>query len=62
MDSTATPNAYCVILGTPGTDPLTIVGPFQTMDEAAAHASEHQQKSPPQPAMADILIAPANCP
>jgi hypothetical protein len=60
MNTTA--NTYCVVLGTPGQTPLTIVGPFATEAEAQAHAAEHQQKTPPQTAVADVLLDPANCP
>ncbi len=61
MSTTAAPNSYCVILGTPGTDPLTIVGPFATIEEATAHQTEHQQKNPSVPALVDPLVNPANC-
>lgn len=59
--STTTPNAYCIILGTPGTDPLTIVGPFATNDEATAHVAEHKKANPQVAAMVDVLTAPENC-
>ena len=43
-------------------DPLTIVGPFATIDEAKAHAEEHKTKNPNVAAMADVLLSPENCP
>lgn len=55
-----TPNRWCIIRGTPGTDPLTIVGPFDTSEEA----TEYQQRDTAEatvPATVDVLIAPANC-
>jgi hypothetical protein len=55
-------NTYCVVLGTPGEAPLTIVGPFATEEEACAHAAEHEAKTPPVTAAADVLLAPVNCP
>lgn len=59
---TGSPNTYCVILGRIGQDPLSIVGPFATMVEAQAHAAEHEAKTPPQVALAELLVDPANCP
>lgn len=54
------PNAWCIIRGTPGTDPLTIIGPFDTAEEAKAYdAADKAEASVP--STVDVLIAPANC-
>lgn len=54
------PNQWCIIRGVPGKDPLTIVGPFATSDEA----TQYQQKDVAEssvPSEIDVLVAPANC-
>lgn len=56
----AAPNQWCIIRGTPGKDPLTIVGPFATADEATAYQKADTQESSV-PSMVDVLVAPANC-
>ena len=61
MTVPSTPNAYCVITGQPGKDPLTLIGPFVTIEDAQAHAAKHQQENPGVPAMADVLVNPVNC-
>lgn len=55
------PNAWCVIHGTPGKDPLTIEGPFATEQEAQANADADAKAVPTVPVMVDILVNPANC-
>jgi hypothetical protein len=55
------PNAYCIIHGTPGTDPLTIEGPFATEELATENLVADQAAHPEIPAMVDILVNPANC-
>lgn len=55
------PNGWCVILGTPGKDPLTIVGPFVAEADALAHQGKHQAENPTVPAMVDVLIDQRNC-
>lgn len=59
--TTLQPNAYAVILGKPGTDALTLIGPFTTSDEANAHAAEHVKANPNVPTLVDVLVNPANC-
>lgn len=51
-------NSYCVMLGRPGTDPLTTVGPFATEDQARAYAAEAHTRSPQ--VIVDILVNPQN--
>lgn len=58
--STTTPNQFCIIRGTPGTDPLTIIGPFATAEEADEYNAKDTSESSV-PSMVDNLIAPANC-
>lgn len=55
------PNAYCVIHGTPGTNPLMIEGPFATEEEAQQNAQADQAAHPEIPVMVDVLVNPANC-
>jgi hypothetical protein len=59
--TTNPPNGWCVISGSPGKDPLTIIGPFVDEASAIAHVDKHRQENPTTPVMADILINPANC-
>lgn len=54
-----TPNRYCVVLGNNGAS--GIVGPFDTHDEATAHAGKHATENPGVPAVVETLIDPANC-
>jgi hypothetical protein len=61
MSTTTAPNAWCLIHGTPGTDPLTIEGPFETEEEATANMEADQKAAPDVPVMIDVLVNPANC-
>lgn len=54
-------NAWCIVHGTPGTDPLTIEGPFETKEAAEANAAADKQAHPDVPVMVDVLVNPANC-
>lgn len=61
MASPTPPNAWCLIHGTPGKDPLTIEGPFATAQEAEANAEADKHARPDVPVTLDVLVNPANC-
>lgn len=61
MTPTPAPNAWCVIHGTPGKDPLTIEGPFDTEADAQANADADAKAFPAVPVTVDVLLNPANC-
>lgn len=56
-----TSNQWCVVVGMPGSEPLTTIGPFVTQEEAQAHLEKHQQANPGVAVMVDVLVNPANC-
>ncbi len=53
-------NKWCIIRGTPGTDPLTIVGPFDTSELATLYEAQDAAEASV-PSVVDVLVAPANC-
>lgn len=59
--TTAVPNGWCVVIGQPGKDPLTIVGGFIDEAEVDAHVAEHQRAHPEIPVIKDVLVDKRNC-
>lgn len=58
--TTQPPNKSCIIRGTPGSTPLTIIGPFDTPEEAQQYIQNDTQEAST-PSMVDVLVNPANC-
>lgn len=58
--TTQPPNKSCIIRGTPGKDALTIIGPFDTPEEAQQYIQNDTQEAST-PSVVDVLVDPANC-